>query len=93
MGGNLLAGPRICVHVGVHIRCLEQMSTPDKPNLHQMRVSYELDRAQRQVARVRNGVNAATLEHAQDAPPEPATPEARRDALRRRIEPTLGRAA
>jgi cell division protein FtsW len=58
-----------------------------------LRVSYELDRAQRQVARVRNGVNAATLEHAQDAPPEPATPEARRDALRRRIEPTLGRAA
>jgi cell division protein FtsW len=58
-----------------------------------LRVSYELDRAQRQVARVRNGVNAATLEHAQEASPEPASPEARRDALRRRIEPTLGRAA
>jgi cell division protein FtsW len=58
-----------------------------------LRVSYELDRAQRQVARVRNGVNAATLEREVDSAPDPAAADVRRGALRQRIEPTLGRAA
>jgi cell division protein FtsW len=58
-----------------------------------LRVSFELDRAQRQVARVRNGVAAATLDAEDlDVDDSPAPDDARL-ALRRRIEPTLGRAA
>jgi cell division protein FtsW len=59
-----------------------------------LRVSYELDRAQRQVARVRNGVNAVVLddETAQAVDPVPPVDD-RRGAPRRRVEPTLGRAA
>jgi cell division protein FtsW len=56
-----------------------------------LRVSFELDRAERQVARVRHGVSAATLDAAAI---EPAPlPVARDPAARRRIEPTLGNAA
>jgi cell division protein FtsW len=58
-----------------------------------LRVSYELDRAQRQVARVRSGVAAVVLDDDEAALAEAAAGEALRDPLRRRIEPSLGRAA
>jgi cell division protein FtsW len=58
-----------------------------------LRVSYELDRAQRQVARVRSGVAALVLDGDDTPEPAPSTPDDARGALRRRIEPTLGRAA
>ena len=58
-----------------------------------LRVSFELDRAQRQVARLRSGVDAATLDSAPilEDTPEP-TSEPVRAKPRGRIEPTLGRA-
>jgi cell division protein FtsW len=58
-----------------------------------LRVSFELDRAQRQVARVRNGVAAATLDAEELDDDDSPAPDDTRLALRRRIEPTLGRAA
>jgi cell division protein FtsW len=59
-----------------------------------LRVSFELDRAQRQVARVRNAVNAATIDPDElDAAPVPIPADARAAGLRHRIEPTLGAAA
>jgi cell division protein FtsW len=59
-----------------------------------LRVSFELDRAQRQVARVRNAVNAATIDPDElDAAPVPIPADARAAGLRQRIEPTLGAAA
>jgi cell division protein FtsW len=58
-----------------------------------LRVSYELDRAQRQVARVRSGVAAVLLDDEDAAAAEPPPGGGPRDPLRRRIEPSLGRAA
>ena len=56
-----------------------------------LRVSYELDRAQRQVARVRTAVNAATLdaETADAIDPVPPVVDPRANP-RHRVEPTLG---
>jgi cell division protein FtsW len=56
-----------------------------------LRVSFELDRAQRQVARVRSGVAAVVTDAAPEATAAPELPRAA--ALRRRIEPSLGNAA
>lgn len=67
-----------------------------------LRVSYELDRAQRQVARVRNENAPATAASAPDvAAPAPTPLAARKTApatrgtsrLQQRVEPTLGRIA
>jgi cell division protein FtsW len=56
-----------------------------------LRVSYELDRAQRQVARVRTAVNAATLDAETAAAIDPVPPVIDlRGGPRPRIEPTLG---
>lgn len=56
-----------------------------------LRVSYELDRAQRQVARVRTAVNAATLDAETAAAIDPVPPVVDvRAGLRKRIEPTMG---
>jgi cell division protein FtsW len=58
-----------------------------------LRVSYELDRAQRQVARVRSGVAAVVLDEDEVLESPAGALDDARAALRRRIEPTLGRAA
>ena len=56
-----------------------------------LRVSYELDRAQRQVARVRTAVNAATLDAETAAAIDPIPPVVDpRANPRHRVEPTLG---
>jgi cell division protein FtsW len=56
-----------------------------------LRVSFELDRAQRQVARVRSGVAAVVTDAAPEATAAPEPPRA--PTPRRRIEPSLGNAA
>jgi cell division protein FtsW len=59
-----------------------------------LRVSYELDRAQRQVARLRSGMHATTLAEDGDDEFDPEDVPARTPpAARRRIEPTLDAAA
>ena len=58
-----------------------------------LRVSFELDRAERQVARVRQGVAAVTQDDAPETPFELPTFTPRDIAPRRRIEPTFGSAA
>jgi cell division protein FtsW len=59
-----------------------------------LRVSYELDRAQRQVARVRSGVNAATLDAETAAAIDPIPPVVEvRPSPWRRVEPTFGAVA
>jgi len=59
-----------------------------------LRVSFELDRAQRQVARVRSGVNAVVMDSEAAASTELMLPaDDQHNNTRRRIEPTLGRAA
>jgi cell division protein FtsW len=56
-----------------------------------LRVSYELDRAQRQVARVRTAVSAATLDAETAAAIDPIPPVLDpRANPRHRVEPTLG---
>jgi cell division protein FtsW len=57
-----------------------------------LRVSYELDRAQRQAARVRSGVQAVVLEPDEAAAIDPV-PSVRAVLRRQRVEPTLGNAA
>jgi cell division protein FtsW len=58
-----------------------------------LRVSFELDRAERQVARVRHGVAAVTQDDAPETPFELPTFTPRDITPRRRIEPTFGSAA
>jgi cell division protein FtsW len=59
-----------------------------------LRVSYELDRAQRQVARLRSGMHATALAEDGDDEFDPEDVPARTPpAARRRIEPTLDAAA
>jgi cell division protein FtsW len=56
-----------------------------------LRVSFELDRAQRQVARVRTAVNAATLDAETAAAIDPIPPVVDpRNAPWKRVEPTFG---
>ena len=56
-----------------------------------LRVSYELDRAQRQVARVRTAVNAATLDEETAAAIDPIPPVIDpRGQSWKRVEPTMG---
>ena len=56
-----------------------------------LRVSFELDRAQRQVARMRTAVNAATLDAETAAAIDPVPPVlGPRVAPYKRVEPTLG---
>ncbi len=59
-----------------------------------LRVSFELDRAQRQVARVRSGVNAVVMDSEEVESIDLMLPaDDKPNPSRRRIEPTLGRAA
>ena len=58
-----------------------------------LRVSFELDRAQRQVSRVRSGVNAVVMDSEAASTDSMLPAGEQHNTWRRRIEPTLGRAA